>query len=201
MKRILKVLAVALASTLLVSCNSSLSAAEVEQVVDRYAPGLGYVKAESANDFGEWLAENAHQYEYYTFDECLEEIKSDPRLYDLYYFDDACEEIVDDLKNADEYQAANAICNLYGYATPTPTPSPTTTPTPTPTPTPQPTPAPTPRPTPKPVQQQTQSETVYITRTGSKYHRAGCSYLKSSCIPISKNDAIAAGYTACSRCY
>ena len=208
MKRILKALAVALASTLLVSCNSSLSAAEVEQVVDRYAPGLGYVKAESANDFGEWLAENAHQYEYYTFDECLEEIKSDPRLYDLYYFDDVCEEIVEDLKNADEYQAANAVCNLYGYATPTPTPTPTPTHTPTPTPSTTPTPAPTPRPTPaptkrptqKPVQQQTQSETVYITRTGSKYHRAGCSYLKS-CIPISKKDAIAAGYTACSRCY
>lgn len=54
--------------------------------------------------------------------------------------------------------------------------------------------------TPKPVQQQTQSETVYITRTGSKYHKAGCSYLKS-CIPISKSDAIAAGYTPCSRCY
>ena len=198
MKRIVKVLAVALASTLLVSCNSSLSASEVEQVVDRYAPGLGYVKAESANDFGEWLDENAHQYEYYTFDECLEEIKSDPRLYDLYNFDDVCEEIVEDLKNADEYQAANAVCNLYGYATPTPTPTPS--PTPTPAPTPQPTPAPTPRPTPKPVQQRTQSETVYITRTGSKYHRAGCSYLKS-CIPISKKDAIAAGYTACSRCY
>lgn len=200
MKRILKLLAVALASTLLVSCNSSLSAAEVEQVVDRYAPGLGYVKAESANDFGEWLAENAHQYEYYTFDECLEKIKSDPRSYDLYYFDDACEEIVDDLKNADEYQAANAVCNLYGYATPTPPPTPSPTPTPTPTPTPRPTPAPTPRQTPKPVQQQTQSETVYITRTGSKYHRAGCSYLKS-CIAISKKDAIAAGYTPCSKCY
>ena len=39
----------------------------------------------SACDFCEWLSENAHQYEYYTFYECLEEIKSNPRLYDLYY--------------------------------------------------------------------------------------------------------------------
>lgn len=43
------------------------------------------------------------------------------------------------------------------------------------------------------------SYTVYITNTGSKYHRAGCSYLKSS-NPISKSDAIAQGYSACSRC-
>lgn len=34
MKRILKALAVSLAYTLLVSCNSSMSAAEVEQLVD-----------------------------------------------------------------------------------------------------------------------------------------------------------------------
>lgn len=95
------------------------------------------------------------------------------------------EELEEDLSIDDEFWSQGAS-----------TPEPTATPTPTP----RPTPAPTPRPTPKPVQQQTQSETVYITRTGSKYHRAGCSYLKS-CIPISKKDAIAAGYTACSRCY
>lgn len=45
-----------------------------------------------------------------------------------------------------------------------------------------------------------QSETVYITKTGSKYHKSWCSYLKSR-IPISKSDAIANGYTACSRCF
>ena len=44
------------------------------------------------------------------------------------------------------------------------------------------------------------SETVYITRTGSKYHRDYCSYLKSK-IPISKSDAIKRGYTPCSRCH
>ena len=43
------------------------------------------------------------------------------------------------------------------------------------------------------------SETVYITNTGSKYHREGCSYLKSS-NPIDKEKAISKGYTACSRC-
>lgn len=44
------------------------------------------------------------------------------------------------------------------------------------------------------------SETVYITETGSKYHRAGCSYLKKSCISISLSNAKAQGYTPCSRC-
>jgi len=42
--------------------------------------------------------------------------------------------------------------------------------------------------------------TVYITRTGSKYHRAGCSYLRRSKIPISLKEACARGYTPCSRC-
>ena len=44
------------------------------------------------------------------------------------------------------------------------------------------------------------SVTVYITATGAKYHRAGCSYLKKSSIAISLSDAKAQGYTACSRC-
>lgn len=42
--------------------------------------------------------------------------------------------------------------------------------------------------------------TVYITKTGDKYHRYGCRYLKS-CIEISYNDARSRGYTACSVCY
>lgn len=42
--------------------------------------------------------------------------------------------------------------------------------------------------------------TVYITDTGSKYHRNGCQYLRSSKIPISRADAIAEGYGPCSRC-
>ncbi|MCD8379580.1 MAG: hypothetical protein LUC95_04485 [Lachnospiraceae bacterium] len=44
------------------------------------------------------------------------------------------------------------------------------------------------------------SETVYITNTGSKYHRGSCRYLKKSKIAISKADAIAQGYDACSVC-
>ena len=44
-------------------------------------------------------------------------------------------------------------------------------------------------------------QTVYITRTGSKYHRDGCQYLHQSKIPISLSDAQARGYTACSKCW
>lgn len=40
---------------------------------------------------------------------------------------------------------------------------------------------------------------VYITRTGSKYHRAGCSALSRSHIPISLADAMAR-YGPCSLC-
>jgi hypothetical protein len=42
--------------------------------------------------------------------------------------------------------------------------------------------------------------TVYVTNTGSKYHRAGCRYLKQSRIPISLEEAEAQGYSACSVC-
>jgi micrococcal nuclease len=41
---------------------------------------------------------------------------------------------------------------------------------------------------------------VYITRTGNKYHRLGCRYLRKSCIPISLEEAKARGYTPCSVC-
>jgi hypothetical protein len=47
---------------------------------------------------------------------------------------------------------------------------------------------------------QPQTITVHITRTGKKYHRAGCQYLSRSDIPIDLNDAKAKGYTPCSRC-
>lgn len=43
--------------------------------------------------------------------------------------------------------------------------------------------------------------TVYITRTGSKYHANGCRYLSRSKIPISKASAQAQGYTPCSVCH
>lgn len=43
--------------------------------------------------------------------------------------------------------------------------------------------------------------TVYITRTGSKYHTATCGALYRSKIPISLSSAIAQGYEPCKRCH
>lgn len=43
------------------------------------------------------------------------------------------------------------------------------------------------------------TEIVYVTNTGSKYHRAGCSYLKSK-KSITKEQAISQGYSPCNRC-
>lgn len=42
--------------------------------------------------------------------------------------------------------------------------------------------------------------TVYITDTGSKYHRDGCRYLSRSKHAISLSDAQSRGYDACSVC-
>ena len=44
------------------------------------------------------------------------------------------------------------------------------------------------------------SQTVYVTRTGSKYHRYGCQYLRKSCYARSLSSAKTSGYTPCSRC-
>ena len=52
-----------------------------------------------------------------------------------------------------------------------------------------------------PKQSDQKEVTVYVTRTGKKYHRAGCSYLRTSSIPMPLKDAKAKGYTACSRCH
>ena len=41
---------------------------------------------------------------------------------------------------------------------------------------------------------------VYITRTGKKYHRLDCRYLRKSCIPISLTKAKRRGYTPCKVC-
>ena len=48
---------------------------------------------------------------------------------------------------------------------------------------------------------QPNEQTVYITKTGKKYHRDGCRYLKKSQIPISLSDAESRGYTPCSKCF
>lgn len=42
--------------------------------------------------------------------------------------------------------------------------------------------------------------TVYITKTGEKYHNAGCSSLSKSSYSISLTDAINKGYTPCAKC-
>ena len=55
------------------------------------------------------------------------------------------------------------------------------------------------QPTPK-SQTQTKEQTVYITKTGKKYHRDGCRYLSKSKLATSLKDAKANGYTACSVC-
>jgi hypothetical protein len=45
------------------------------------------------------------------------------------------------------------------------------------------------------------SETVYITRTGKKYHRASCRHLKSNAGSMSISVAQSRGYGACSVCF
>lgn len=45
-----------------------------------------------------------------------------------------------------------------------------------------------------------QSVAVYITKTGKKYHRAGCRYLRKSQYEISLKEAKAEGYGPCSVC-
>jgi uncharacterized membrane protein YfhO len=44
------------------------------------------------------------------------------------------------------------------------------------------------------------SGTVYVTDSGTKYHKPNCSYLKSK-RAVTLSDALALGYDACSRCY
>lgn len=52
--------------------------------------------------------------------------------------------------------------------------------------------------TPAPRQQiQNKEQTVFISRTGRKYHRAGCSYLAYSRYPLSLKEAQQRGYGPC----
>ena len=46
----------------------------------------------------------------------------------------------------------------------------------------------------------TVTQTVYITKSGDKYHAAGCRYLKKSSIAIELSEAKKLGKTACSVC-
>lgn len=49
------------------------------------------------------------------------------------------------------------------------------------------------------VEKKAQAVTVYVTKTGKKYHRSSCSYLRKSKIPMDLEDA-KRGYGPCSRC-
>ena len=47
---------------------------------------------------------------------------------------------------------------------------------------------------------QTKDCTVYITRYGHRYHKAGCRYLRQSSFSISRSEAVARGYMPCRVC-
>ena len=49
--------------------------------------------------------------------------------------------------------------------------------------------------------QKTSSDICYVTSSGTKYHRAGCSYLKKSKTQMTISEAKSCGYSPCSRCY
>lgn len=43
-------------------------------------------------------------------------------------------------------------------------------------------------------------QVVYVTKTGKKYHKSSCHYLKKSKIKTTKSKAKESGYTACKVC-
>jgi hypothetical protein len=49
-------------------------------------------------------------------------------------------------------------------------------------------------------QSQNKEQTVYVTKTGKKYHTSTCRYLAKSKISMSLKDAKSKGFTACSVC-
>jgi biopolymer transport protein ExbD len=51
------------------------------------------------------------------------------------------------------------------------------------------------------VAQDPQSVTVYITKTGKKYHRDGCRYLSQSKVKTTLKQAKANGYAPCKVCH
>lgn len=95
-----------------------------------------------------------------------------------------------------EKNAREAKKGLWSDKTTTPA-TPAIVPTPTPAPQPNP-PKALERQEPKPEVKQV---TVYGTRTGSKYHSAGCRYLSKSSVPMNLEDAKRRGLGPCSRCH
>ena len=49
--------------------------------------------------------------------------------------------------------------------------------------------------------QDPQSVTVYVTKTGKKYHRDGCRYLAQSKVKTTLKEAKANGYAPCKVCH
>jgi len=43
-------------------------------------------------------------------------------------------------------------------------------------------------------------EVVYVTKSGKKFHKSSCHYLKKSRIKTSRSKAVRSGYTACKVC-
>jgi hypothetical protein len=52
----------------------------------------------------------------------------------------------------------------------------------------------------QPAKQDPAKLTVYITKTGEKYHRDGCSSLRKSKFAVSLKEAVARGFGACKNC-
>lgn len=46
----------------------------------------------------------------------------------------------------------------------------------------------------------TYAQTVYVTKTGKKYHAEGCQYLSKSSYSMTLSDALSTGYLPCNRC-
>ena len=42
---------------------------------------------------------------------------------------------------------------------------------------------------------------LFVTKSGDKFHLAGCSYLSKSCIAITYDEAMEKGFSPCSRCF
>ena len=53
---------------------------------------------------------------------------------------------------------------------------------------------------PSPADRLPASKTIYVTTSGKKYHKRGCSYLRKSAIPLQLNEATAR-YLPCKRCW
>jgi hypothetical protein len=48
--------------------------------------------------------------------------------------------------------------------------------------------------------QDPKSITVYVTKSGERYHRDGCQYLRQSKIAVSLAEAVSKGFTPCRVC-